>query len=477
MKALLKFHYISYLILLALTLVMAIGALAAAASGNIDVLTGGLAVGVFVIFAILQIICLALYQPAWTVYKIGFYLLHVGLLILLAGLAAFTISGESITVQVPIDENGSYYSYVQNEEGEEIDLGFGFKLDDFAVEKYESGNDKYYKTNVSFADPTTLAVDKDYLEVNRTLRQNGWKIYLMSYSDGTTNMEANGLAQYVYEIYNAEGETAGNSIVEQIYGDFAGKWYNYYLFDEINGRFSPLTAEEIGTVTGSLWAYVFETKTSVTVYLTRKDGAFAETFTATGSQVAEHMKQNYADSRINYYYYTIDMGRTTAIDEDYLIGQCTSPVFVGIRTGSAGSVNVYVMKEEMKPNGVLSSTEGGSKLLSDLSDRYGAAAETPQYRIYSPAISDYTAATEEEILAKTGVLKAYAVYMGDTPVVFVHPLSNILLLKRDPGEYATLAGMVLVMTGSVLMCLFRKRRKEETIPDTAVPQSKGGKRR
>lgn len=484
MKALQKFHFASYLILLALTVVLAVGAAAAALTGNIDVLTGGLATGVFVIFAVIQVVCLSLYQPALTVYRIGFYLLHVGLLILLAGFTAYAVAGESITVQVPISETGSYYSYVQNEDGEEIDLGFAFKLDGFTVEKYESGNDKYYRTDVSFADPTTLAVEEDYLEVNRTLRNNGWKIYLMSYSDGTANMAATGLSQYVYEIYTAEGATAGSSIVEQVYGDVAGKWYSYYLYDEINAHFSSVTAEEIGTLSGSIWAYTFESEGAVTVYLTLKDGAFTETLTATGSDIAAHMTEQYPDSRISYYYYTIDMGRATAIDEDYLTGQCTSPVYAGIRAGSSGNVSVYVMKEEMQPDSVLTSSEGGSQLLAQLVARHGEAAETPQYRIYSPSISDYTAATEEEILSTAGVLNAYAVYMGDTPVIFVHPLSNILLLKQNPGEWATIVGMILVMVGSVMMCLIKGRRKDEPV-DVPAPaptvrnnaKSKGGKKR
>lgn len=482
MKALQKFHFASYLILLALTVILAIGAAAAALTGSIDVLAGGLAVGVFVIFAILQIVCLALYQPALTVYRIGFYLLHVGLLILLAGLAAYSVAGESITVQVPINENGNYYSYVQNEEGEEIDLGFAFKLDSFKLEKYESGSDKYYRTDVTFADPTTLATESDYLEVNRTLRRNGWKLYLMSYSDGRSNMEANGLSKHVYEIYTAEGATAGTSIVEQVYSDVAGKWYSYYLYDEINGHFNAVTPEEISTLSGSVWAYTFTSDGAVSVYLTRKDGAFAKTMTATGSEIAAYVDEHYANKQINYYYYTIDMGRITAIDRDYLVGQCTDPVFMGVRESSSGNVSVYVMKAEMLPDATFAETEGGSALLSKIETRHGKAADTPQYRIYSPSISDYTAATEEEILASKGVLNAYAVYMGDTPVIFVHPLSNILLLKQDPGEWATLAGMIMVMLGGVMMCLLKKRGTKEPVPEsvsaaTQNTRSKGGKKR
>lgn len=493
MKSLQKIHSASYLILLGLTILMAIGTVVAVIQGDVSILTGGLASTVFVIFAIVQIVCITLYQPGRSVYKIGFYLMHIGLLVLLAGLAAYALAGDSITVQVPISQTGNYYRYVQNEDGEEVDLGFAFKLTDFTVEKYESGGDRYYKTDVTFADPTTLATENDYLEVNRTLRRNGWKLYLMSYSDGTANLGALQLTPYISHVYSASGADAGISVIRQIYADLAGKWYTYYYYDEINGRFTAVSDESVGALTGSLWAYTFEEESAVTVYLTRKDGAFSETLTATGSEIAAHIAEQYGDSIVNYYYYTIDMGRITEIDTDYLIGQCTDPVFAGIRVSQSGQVSVCVMKEAMTPDAAFTSAEGGSSLLADITSVYGASTITPQYRIYSPTISDYTAATEEEILAEEGVLNAYAVNMGDTLVIFVHPLSNILLLKRDPGEYATVIGMILVMVGGVMMCLFRgrKKAKDETVSDapsadqpTAHPAqgdkrkpSKGGKQR
>ena len=103
--------------------------------------------------------------------------MHLGLLILLSGLAAFELAGSEQTVQVPVKENGSFYSSIRNESGEENDLGFSFRINSFRVDKYDSGNDKYYRADVEFLEPTTLRQTKDYLEVNRTLRQNGTKIY------------------------------------------------------------------------------------------------------------------------------------------------------------------------------------------------------------------------------------------------------------------------------------------------------------
>ena len=173
MNSIHKLHRVTYLVLTLLTIILAIASIISAASGSIDIFTGGLAAFVFIVFAILQIACISVYQPAFTPYKIGFYLMHLGLLILLSGLAAFELAGFDQTVSVPVNENGSFYSSIRNENGEEEDLGFSFRINSFRVDKYESGSDKYYRADIEFLDPATLRQSKEYLEVNRTLRQNG----------------------------------------------------------------------------------------------------------------------------------------------------------------------------------------------------------------------------------------------------------------------------------------------------------------
>ena len=112
MKSIQKLHQFTYIAMLILTVILAIGSIAAAATGDISILEGGLAALLFIAFAILQIICLAVYQPGCTPYKIGFYLMHVGLLVLLAGLAGFELAGNDMTVQVPVSESGAYYDNI-----------------------------------------------------------------------------------------------------------------------------------------------------------------------------------------------------------------------------------------------------------------------------------------------------------------------------------------------------------------------------
>lgn len=51
--------------------------------------------------------------------------------------------------------------------------------------------------------------------------------------------------------------------------------------------------------------------------------------------------------------------------------------------------------------------------------------------------------------------------------VQIYPKLVVLLIKQDPGEYAVLAGMVLVMAGTVMTCLLRRKKRE------AVPSDEG----
>lgn len=471
-----KLHFITYLVLTVLTLVMAIASVAAAASGSIDMLTGGLAAFVFIVFAILQIACISIYQPALTPYKIGFYCMHLGLLILLSGLAAYELAGSEQTVQIPVDNTGNFYSSIRNENGEEEDLGFAFRINQFRVDKYESGSDKYYRADVEFLDSTTLRQTQDYLEVNRTLRQNGKKIYLMDYSDGIKSLSGQyGLSdQSFYETYASRGESAGEDLLSLIYQDITGVRYAYFLYDEINSRFSPRTAEEIALLTGNLWAYTVESEGYVTVYITLKDGAFTETITDTGANIIAHIENTYPGERVSYSYYTIDQGVVTPLYETGVDNEIENPVssyekvFAGIHKTSAG-VRVYVMKEELRPQNSFTSTEGGSSLVGAITSVHGAEAAEVSYMLYSPSLGGYAKVDESEIMTLTGEIRGYALNMGDSALIYVHPISVILLIKQDPGEWATLAGMILTMLGGILMCLVRGKRKKAPVGDFDPP--------
>lgn len=54
---------------------------------------------------------------------------------------------------------------------------------------------------------------------------------------------------------------------------------------------------------------------------------------------------------------------------------------------------------------------------------------------------------------------AYVTVENGSTDVYLYPKQVYLLIKRDPGEYAVLAGMGLTVAGTVMTCLFRKRRR------------------
>lgn len=162
--------------------------------------------GIFVLSALtagglLSAAALVFAKPSGNLPKrIGFYLTHAGIVLLLAGFALFELAGDSVTAAVPVDETGgTYYSNIQRENGEVCDLGFNFRVDSFSVESYGDGSDKQYYAGFSFADAVTLKVENKELSVNHPVRKNGWKIYLMNYG-----YAADGIGEFVNLLFRRD---------------------------------------------------------------------------------------------------------------------------------------------------------------------------------------------------------------------------------------------------------------------------------
>lgn len=118
---------------------------------------------------------------------IGFYAMHIGLVVLLIGFGIFEISGDSIHANVPIGSE-TFYANISRENGEVCSLGFNFRITDFHIDYHEDGSEKQYRADIEFADAVSLRIDRDELSVNHTIRKNGWRIYLMSYSEQYVNL-------------------------------------------------------------------------------------------------------------------------------------------------------------------------------------------------------------------------------------------------------------------------------------------------
>lgn len=143
-------------------------------------------------FAALQILCLFLTRPRFSLYRAGFYLLHIGLVLFLAGSFFYYLNGDKIAVAVPVDPSATYSRIqrdVPDSSGEVYtDLNFGMGVSQFRVEKYDKTkdgveSDKFYEATLNLTDRVSLRTRQVSLTVNHPYRYEGWKIYLMGYQD------------------------------------------------------------------------------------------------------------------------------------------------------------------------------------------------------------------------------------------------------------------------------------------------------
>lgn len=159
-----------------------------------------------VIFALLAgavAVSLVAFNPQKSIYDLGFYLLHTGIVLFIAGMMIFALSGSSHYVNLPplssitqeaenqmksiygysdkdIERLRSYRNQIGTDDGEIIDLGFNFRIVDFDTEYYEDGESvRHYEATLEFflSDGT---IETAPLTVNHPIYRCGWKIYLMN---------------------------------------------------------------------------------------------------------------------------------------------------------------------------------------------------------------------------------------------------------------------------------------------------------
>lgn len=186
-----------YWVLLAVSCVMTAFTVIATVMGNAgtedSIFTSVWVVFVLAAYVAVQIICLFTLKPKFTLYRAGFYLLHVGLVLFLAGSFVYFAWGDKLSVAVPVDPSGTYNQIKRQEPdasgNEYVKLDFDMGVSDFKVEKYpaEDGlpeSDKYYEATLMIVPDGTREVTAVPLIVNKPYRVGGWKIYLMGYDGG-----------------------------------------------------------------------------------------------------------------------------------------------------------------------------------------------------------------------------------------------------------------------------------------------------
>ncbi len=193
--------YVALAVVTAALLVMTI-----LASAGVDGVWSGMPVViVLLVLGIAIAVSLIVFNPRRNFYSIGFYVLHLGIVLFLIGSFVYTVSGSEIYVSPPNKSSFTdviRYQMVQNgytaEEVEEFaskfynevgstkedgtteikSLGFNFRVADFKTEYYEDGKSvKYYEATLEFLE-NGETVEKS-LSVNHPLYYGGWKIYLM----------------------------------------------------------------------------------------------------------------------------------------------------------------------------------------------------------------------------------------------------------------------------------------------------------
>lgn len=108
------------------------------------------------IFAILMIVCILLEK--FHVRKMGFYLLHIGLVLVLIGCFAYFINGHNYQVTFQQDPNNYYMVTTPDENGEPVDLGMDIKIMDATVEYY-SPTYTVYQIDTQTGEMTTVESD------------------------------------------------------------------------------------------------------------------------------------------------------------------------------------------------------------------------------------------------------------------------------------------------------------------------------
>lgn len=242
---LVRLHKWSYVIMGVLTLVMIAVVIAASVSGTNTLLTNGPTVFIiFGVYFVIQIACLLLMRPSLSIYKAGFYILHTGVLLMLIGLFLFEVFGETLSANVPENSAGAVYTRLQREDGSFADFGFGIRLNNFTVENYESGSPKYYGAYLGVYETSDAGNGDMYnsenimLEMNKTYRKNGWKVYLMSYNDGSGALPR-GNGEYA-EYSSMGGAAAVASIIEDAYPDFT---VCYYVYNMASQAYMPISVD------------------------------------------------------------------------------------------------------------------------------------------------------------------------------------------------------------------------------------------
>ena len=134
-------------------------------------------------------VCLFAEKGRWT--RIGVYVVHLSIVVLLLGSLVGSIFGFEGFVNIP--ENETVDSIFLRQTGQPFPLPFAVRCDDFSVSFYENGAPKEFRSSLTILENNQPVLQKDII-VNDPLRYRGINLFQSSYGkmapeDGHDHME------------------------------------------------------------------------------------------------------------------------------------------------------------------------------------------------------------------------------------------------------------------------------------------------
>jgi cytochrome c biogenesis protein len=157
----------------------------------------------------------------WT--RLGVYVVHTSVVLLLIGGLIGSIFGFDGFVNIP--EGESVRSIQLRDSNQKMPLGFEIRCDDFNVDFYDSGTPKEFRSSLTILKQGKTVVQKDII-VNDPLRFEGISFYQSSYGNLTPNeVILNFTSRTTGKIYSKRAAIGSPIIVPENLGAFVLKKY------------------------------------------------------------------------------------------------------------------------------------------------------------------------------------------------------------------------------------------------------------
>ena len=146
-------------------------------------------------------------KGAWS--RLGVYLVHLSVLIIMAGAIVGNIWGFAGFINI---NQGATADHLDLDDGRELPLGFALRLDKFTVEFYPDGMPKEYRSEVTFIENGRDA-EKAVLMVNHPAQRHGIDFYQASYGQSVAKLTVN---------FIRDGQTQSVALAHGQWSDLAG---------------------------------------------------------------------------------------------------------------------------------------------------------------------------------------------------------------------------------------------------------------